>query len=92
MAFRVDRPRFRGIFERLGLPREPSEELLDAWEDTISDGQQDQASQQDLGLTRAELLAAMNDLELRMTRMVIAVGAGVFIGLGGLITIYHFLG
>ena len=55
MAIRIDRPRFRRIFGRLGMPRDESEEFVDALEDTFVES--------DVGLSMKEHLKYMvNDL------------------------------
>ena len=60
MAIRIDRPRLRSIFGRLGMPRDESEEFVDALEDTIDNSLQGTATNEQV---HHMIAAAVNELK-----------------------------
>ena len=76
MAIRIDRPRFRSIFGRLGMPRDESEDFVDALEDTFAENRQDVAEKQDLSSLAADLKRDAAEREARMMQNLL-----VFVGL-----------
>ena len=75
MAIRIDRPRFRSIFGRLGMPRDESEDFVDALEDTFAENRQDVAEKQDLSSLAADLKRDAAEREARMMQNLL-----VFVG------------
>ena len=75
MAIRIDRPRFRSIFGRLGMPRDASEDFVDALEDTFAENRQDVAEKQDLSSLAADLKRDAAEREARMMQYLL-----VFVG------------
>ena len=75
MAIRIDRPRFRRIFGRLGMPRDESEDFVDALEDTFAENRQEVAEKQDLSSLAADLKRDAAEREARMMQNLL-----VFIG------------
>ena len=76
MSIRIDRPRFRSIFGRLGMPRDESEDFVDALEDTFAENRQDVAEKQDLSSLAADLKRDAAEREGRMMQNLL-----VFVGL-----------
>ncbi len=76
MSIRIDRPRFRSIFGRLGMPRDESEDFVDALEDTFAENRQDVAVKQDLSSLAADLKRDAAEREGRMMQNLL-----VFVGL-----------
>ena len=75
MAIRIDRPLFRRIFGRLGMPRDESEDFVDALEDTFAENRQEVAEKQALSSLAADLKRDAAEREARMMQNLL-----VFIG------------
>ena len=76
MAIRIDRPRFRSIVGRLGMPRDEFEDFVDALEDTFAENRQDVAEKQDLSSLAADLKRDAAEREARMMQnLLVFVGA-----------------
>ena len=78
MAIRIDRPRFRSIFGRLGMPRDESGDFVDALEDRFAENRQDMAKKQDLSSLAADLKRDAAEHEARMMQSLL-VFAGVIL-------------
>ena len=79
MAIRVDRPRFRAVFQRLAWPAEPAEELLDAVEDEIERGSSGLATKDDLAMMVASIKQDAAEREARNSRNQLVM-VGVILG------------
>ena len=96
MAIRFDRPRFRRIFGRLGMPRDESEEFVDALEDTIDDSLHGTATNEHVQHTIAAAVNALKadaaEREARlMQHLVVVVGivlTGIALATGIIIAVF----
>ena len=86
MAIRVNRPKFRGIFDRLGFERQASEELLDEFEISLNESRDGLATKSDIqrvdGTIKhavAEIKADAAESEARAARNQLVV-VGVILG------------
>ena len=79
MAIRVNRPKFRGIFDRLGFERLASEELLDEFEISLNESRDDLATKSDLSMAVAEIKTDAAEREARAARNQLVV-VGVILG------------
>lgn len=66
MAIRIDRPRFRSIFDRMGIPKAPADDFVDAVEDTVNEGREDLATKEDLLALEARLKQDAAEREARL--------------------------
>ncbi len=78
MAIRIDRPRFRIIFGRLSMPRDESEDFVDAIEDTFVESRVGLSTKQDLKNMVNDLKQDSAEREARMMQSLL-VFAGVIL-------------
>ncbi|MDE2968003.1 MAG: hypothetical protein OXS30_11045 [Chloroflexota bacterium] len=79
MAIRIDRPRFRDIFARMGIPQAPADDFVDAVEDTVNEGRDELATKDDLRALAAQLMQDAAEREARILQNQLVM-VGVILG------------
>ena len=92
MAIRIDRPRFRGILGRMNVELEPTEDFVDALEDSINDGREGLATTDSVEVMRAQLVTEIRSLETRLTTRMVWIAAALFTALSIMMALFRFLG